>query len=101
MLFRSAEAFLRKAIDADPQLAGAYTAFGVTMSYKGRTGDAIDAWKRAVEIDPMDGNALYNLWFELAKANRNTEAMPYARQYLSIAPDSPERASIARWMAGK
>lgn len=96
-----AEAYLRKAIDADPQLAGAYTAFGVTMSYKGRTADAIDAWKRAVEIDPMDGNALYNLWFELAKANRNTEAMPYARQYLAIAPPSPERASIERWAGGR
>jgi tetratricopeptide (TPR) repeat protein len=96
-----AEDYARKAINADPTLAGAYTTLGVIMSNTNRKRDAIEAWKRAVGLDPGDFNALYNLWFELARAGRQQEAAQYGQQYLATAPPAffaAERAEIARYL---
>src|SRR4051812_13300088 len=61
---QESETLARKAIDADPALADAYTTLGVALSTAGRKNDAIDAWKRAVDLDGSQFNALYNLWSE-------------------------------------
>ena len=45
-----AETELRQALALDPGLASAYTALGVVFMQKNATGDAVEAWKRAVEI---------------------------------------------------
>ena len=102
-LLTDAEDSLTRAIDADPTLAGAYTAFGVAMSYMNKKGDAIVAWKKAVELDPSDGNTLYNLWLELARAGRRDEAVAYGRQFLAATPansQQPERAEITKYIGG-
>ena len=57
----SAERSLRRAIALDPRLAGAYTALGVLLANTGRQSEAIDAWKRALQLDPNDTNARDNL----------------------------------------
>jgi Flp pilus assembly protein TadD len=57
--FRGAEASLRKAIELDPTLAGAYTALGVVLASTGRRPEAMDAWKRAADLG--DPNAIANL----------------------------------------
>src|SRR5207249_44595 len=58
---QEAETFARQAVEVDPALPDAFTTLGVVLSTAGRKADAIDAWKRAVEIDPAQFNALYNL----------------------------------------
>ena len=58
---KSAETSLRRAIQIDPSLAGAYTALGVVLAQTGRRDEAIAAWKRALELDPSDENAAFNL----------------------------------------
>lgn len=96
-----AEDYARKAIDADPTLAGAYTTLGVIMSNTNRKPDAIQVWAKAVELDPGDFNALYNLWLELARAGRRTEASTYGQQFLASAPPAffaAERNEIARYL---
>ncbi len=96
-----AEDYARKAINADPTLAGAYTTLGVIMSNTNRKPDAIVAWKKSVELDPADFNALYNLWLELARAGRRNEAAQYAQQFLATAPPAffaAERAEIANYL---
>lgn len=103
-LLKEAQDYLTKSLEADPTLAGAYTAFGVTMSYMGNKSDAIVAWKKAVELDPSDSNTLYNLWVELAKAGRRDEAVAYGQQFLAATPPNfqpQERAEIARYISGK
>ena len=57
--FRGAEASLRRAIELDPTLAGAYTALGVVLASTGRKPEAMDAWKRAADLG--DPNAIANL----------------------------------------
>jgi len=100
-LLKEAQDFLTRSLKADPTLAGAYTAYGVTMSHMGKKGDAIVAWQKAVELDPSDSNTLYNLWLELARAGRRDEAVTYGRQFLVATPPNfqpQERAEIARYI---
>ncbi len=101
---QEAERWARKAIDADPTLAGAYTALGVIMSETARKSDAIVSWKKAVELDPADTMALYNLWLELARAGRRGEAVTYGQQFLAATPPNsqlPERAEIAKYVGAR
>jgi tetratricopeptide (TPR) repeat protein len=86
-----AETSLRKALEVDPSLAGAYTALGVVLARTNRRDDAIEAWKRAVSIDGSDFSAMYNLILNLIEAGRGQEALPFADRFISTAP--PELAS--------
>jgi arylsulfatase A-like enzyme/Flp pilus assembly protein TadD len=103
-LLNEAHTSLTLAIEADPTLAGAYTAYGVTMSYMNKKSDAIVAWKKAVELDPSDSNTLYNLWLELARAGRRDEAVTYGQQFLAATPPNAqvqERAEITKYISGR
>ncbi len=91
--FGGAEASLRKAIDVDPSLAGAYTALGVVFARTNRRDDAIAAWQRAVSIDAGDFSAMYNLIVNLVEVGRGAEAVPYAERFIATAP--PELAADA------
>ena len=93
---RDAESSARQAIAADPQLPDAYTTLGVILSSTGRKPEAIDAWKKAVELDRSQFNAMYNLWFELAEAGRRDEASTYGRLFVSSAPAAFFAPDIAR-----
>jgi tetratricopeptide (TPR) repeat protein len=102
-LLQEAESHARKAIEADPALPDAYTTLGVMLSTVGRKTDAIDSWKRAVELDGRQFNALYNLWYELAAAGRRDEASAYGRQFLATAPPAffqPDIERIKRYLSG-
>ena len=74
----------------------AYTTLGVVQATLGRKNDAIDTWKRAVDLDPTQFNALYNLWSELAAAGRRDEAIRYGRRFVSTAPPVFFAADIAQ-----
>jgi tetratricopeptide (TPR) repeat protein len=93
---QEAESYARKAIDADPALPDAYTTLGVIHSTSGRKADAIEAWKRAVDLDAGQFNALYNLWFELLSAGRRDEAILYGRRFVATAPPAFFAPDIAR-----
>jgi superkiller protein 3 len=82
----SAERFARQATDRDPQLAKAHTTLGVIFARTDRRTMAIDAWKRAVALDPSEFDALYNLVVLLADSGLIGEARTYARQFVDTAP---------------
>ncbi len=96
--FAGAEASLRKAIDVDPSLAGAYTALGVVYARTNRKSEAIVAWQRAVAIDSGDFSAMYNLIVNLIESGRGAEALPYADRFIQTAPPelAPDVAAIRR-----
>lgn len=81
-----AEGWLRKALAADPSLANGYTTLGVIYQRTGRGGQAIEAWRRAVELDNSEFDALYNLTFALANSGAGPEARAYGEQFLATAP---------------
>jgi arylsulfatase A-like enzyme/Tfp pilus assembly protein PilF len=81
-----AEATLRKALEIDPRLPGAYTTLGVVLSNTGRRADAIEAWKHAISLDRTEYDALYNLTLALFDAHQTDQARVYGRQYVTTAP---------------
>jgi Tfp pilus assembly protein PilF len=96
--FPQAEAALRRAVQIDPSLAGAYTALGVVLAQTGRKSAAIEAWQQAVVANPREMDALFNLTVNLADAGRLAEARAYGQRYLAGAAGAPEadRAVIRR-----
>ena len=91
-----AEAELRLALGIDDSLPGAHTALGVVLRRTGRTAEALEAWRRAVVLDPTELDALYNLTVELFGLGRDSEARPYGEQYLAAAPSALFAQEIAR-----
>lgn len=81
-----AETWVEKALTADPALANGYTTLGVIYQRTGRGRQAIEAWRRAVELDNTEFDALYNLVFALASAGSQADARNYAEQFLATAP---------------
>jgi tetratricopeptide (TPR) repeat protein len=54
-----------------------------------RTGDraaAIAEWTRAVELDPRNADALYNVGVTLAHDGQLAAARPYLEQFMRVAP---------------
>lgn len=81
-----AEDWVTKALKADPSLANGYTTLGVIYQRTGRGSQAIEAWRRAVELDNTEFDALYNLTFSLAGAGAAADARAYGEQFLATAP---------------
>ena len=75
----------------------------MVLSSSDRKSDAIASWKRAVELDPSQFNALYNLWYELAAAGRRDEAVAFGRQFAATAPPAffaPDIARVRAYLGG-
>jgi arylsulfatase A-like enzyme/Flp pilus assembly protein TadD len=89
--YTGAEASLRKAIQLDASLVGAYTALGVVLANTNRKPEAIDVWKRAVALDGAELNALFNLTLNLAEAGRRDEARAFGERFISLAPASLQK----------
>lgn len=81
-----AEQELRKALDVDQGLSTAFTALGVVFARTNRPADAITAWKRAVELDATEFDAMYNLIGALAQSGQINDARAYGEQFLKTAP---------------
>ena len=89
--FAAAETSLRKAVEIDPKLSGAWTALGVALASTNRRADAIDAWTRAVALDGSDFNALFNLTVNLAQEGRTEDARVYGERFIQTAPPGLKR----------
>ena len=85
-IFRQLKRSLRKALELEPTLGGAHTALGVVLASTARKADAIDEWKRAIELDGSDLNALFNLTLNLAETGRTQEARSYGERFIAAAP---------------
>ena len=84
----AAEVSLRRAIELDRNLAGAHTALGVALAGTNRRDEAIEEWKRAIAIDALELNALYNLTMNLVAAGRKDEASAYGARFIAAAPQA-------------
>ncbi|MEO8501683.1 MAG: sulfatase-like hydrolase/transferase, partial [Vicinamibacteria bacterium] len=57
----AARSALEHALELDPRIAKAQNTLGVMAAQEGRPGEAIERWKRAVEINDNDYQTLFNL----------------------------------------
>jgi Flp pilus assembly protein TadD len=75
-----------RAAALDPASSQAHAGLGVVAMKRGDHTAAITAWRRAVEIDGTNYDALYNLATTLARDGRLTEAKPFLEQFARTAP---------------
>jgi len=102
---RQAEASraFEQAVAADPQLAQAWEGLGAARIGTDPAA-AIDAWRRAVELEPRNYDLLFNLTVTLRDRGRAAEARPYAERFVREAP--PQRyahdiAMLRGWLGGR
>jgi arylsulfatase A-like enzyme/thioredoxin-like negative regulator of GroEL len=94
-LWSSAEASVRRALNADPTLPDAYNTLAVIQANTGRPADAIESWKQAIKQDPHAFEALDNLVIALYDSRQFDDARIYAQQFVNTAPPQRYAARIA------
>jgi arylsulfatase A-like enzyme/tetratricopeptide (TPR) repeat protein len=86
----------QRALDIDANWAAAYTGLGVAEQRLRNPDAAIESWKEAVQREPREFDALYNLATELASAGRHDEAREYAERFVETAPAAEYGEDIRR-----
>jgi arylsulfatase A-like enzyme/tetratricopeptide (TPR) repeat protein len=89
------EAFGR-AFQINDRLPRAWNGQGVALEQAGRSDEAILAWKRAVELDPGQFDALYNIAVVAARRGDAASARQALEQFIARAPASRYGPDIAR-----
>ncbi len=91
--YAEAEAAYREAIRREPRLAAAYINLANAMQSLHRSGEAIDALKTALVIEPDNPTALSNLGQMLCDSgdpDRLEEAETFCRRAATVAPALPQ-----------
>lgn len=90
-----------KAIKKDPAHAEAYNLLGMAYRMKYRSTNELEyrekeirSFRKAINIEPENVNALVNLGSTLYDMNRKQEALPYLKKAIEIRPNHPDRAQI-------
>ncbi len=100
---REAQRYLESALERNDELPFSWNTLGVAHAYQGNQAAAVEAWQRAISIDPRQYDALYNLGVTAAKIGRRDVARRALERYVATAP--PERfatdiAQARRVLAG-
>jgi tetratricopeptide (TPR) repeat protein len=94
--YRAAAAALRRGLDVNPAVPGAWTLYGRALLNIGDNDGAKTAFLRALQADPHDFDACLHLGGMLRHDGENEAATPYLKRALTIRPDSP----AARFQVG-
>ena len=100
--FADAEAFARRAVQADPKNAVAWDRLGVALQARGTFNNETEhAYRRAVELDPQFAVAYVHLGRILKRIGRPAEAAPLYDQAIALAKDAPTLNLIAESLQGE
>lgn len=91
-----ARAYLERALAANAGLPIAWNSLGVARQFLGDTPGALEAWQKAVELDPKAFDALYNLGLTAAAAGRAEIARRALTRYVATAPAELHREEIRK-----
>jgi tetratricopeptide (TPR) repeat protein len=87
-----------------PQIAEAHNGLGAALLARSANTEAIQQFRRAVELDPSYPFAQFNLGYVLSQLGRADEAIPHLLRTCALMPGSPSAAlqlGIAELHAGK
>ena len=87
--YKASAATLRKALDLNPELPGAWTIYGRALLSSGENEAAKAAFRRALQADPNDFDAGLHLGGVLRHDGDTESAGPYLKHALMLRPDSP------------
>ena len=86
------EVLLQKAIAADPKLDAAFVQLGAVYAAEGNSQQAIDAYKKAIELNPQSGEAHYRLALAYKRAGQEDKSEQELQLYKQA--DKTETAAI-------
>src|ERR1035441_8256181 len=86
--YKASAATLRKALDLNPELPGAWTIYGRALLSGGENEEAKTAFRRALQADPNDFDACLHLGAVLRHDGDTEGAGPHLRHALVLRPDS-------------
>lgn len=76
-----------------PDDAGAHRQYAELASYLGLNGEAVQAWERALELEPETAEAWDGYLFDLLRAGTNEADRRYGEKLLQVLPDALRYAS--------
>ncbi len=94
-----AESLLREAVAQKQDSFRAWNALGVIAARAGRSDEAIEHWRRALQAEPDALDTLFNLGATLVQLGRREEARPYLERFAARAPRPAYAADLARVQA--
>jgi predicted O-linked N-acetylglucosamine transferase (SPINDLY family) len=92
--FARAEVGYRSVLRHFPRHAGAYTLLARNFEVQGKVQSAIEAYERALKLDPKLSPALDGLGALLVRANQAVKAIPILEGLVALRPNDP-----AAWVA--
>ncbi len=99
-LLRRAERALAEALKIDPTVAAAHLADGFIRRAKGEHQEALDAFDRAVQLDPNSARAYAQKANQLVMVGRPKEAPPLVLKAIALSPRDPY-AGTFYWVIGR
>lgn len=88
--WHDSEALFRHAVAVTENNYLAYNNLGYYLSNRGQAAEAIEFYRRSLEINPAYEDALNNLGYALAGQKKFQEALGYYDAALRVRPDHPE-----------
>jgi tetratricopeptide (TPR) repeat protein len=95
----------KKGLKNEPSNAIGYNLLGMAYRFRfnetgsqGYKDKEIDAFKKAIEIDPVLWVAYKNLAVSLYYQGRKKEAVPYLKKALQLQPNDPEKGLMLKWI---
>jgi len=82
----AARQWFEKALQKNPNLPGTLTSLGTALVQLGEDQQALVAWKKAMELDPKQYDALFNLAILTGRHRQFDEARQYLEQFVAVAP---------------
>ncbi|QLF71959.1 hypothetical protein FE840_020390 (plasmid) [Peteryoungia desertarenae] len=89
-LLLEAERLSRKAMEQNPELAGAYKELGVSQLYLGKIDDSVEALARAEELSPNYADVLYSHADSLVHASDPQAALVKIMLAMDLNPEMPD-----------
>ena len=99
-LLRRAENALAEALKIDPTVAAAHLADGFIRRAKGEHQEALDAFDRAIQLDPNSARAYAQKANQLVMVGRPKEAPPLVLKAIALSPRDPY-AGTFYWVIGR
>lgn len=81
---RAAINYFEKATGLDSRLGLAFRGLGVSYRLSGQREKAVEAWKKALAVDPDDDFSLLSLGTTLFEMGEKVQALPYLENYLKL-----------------
>ncbi len=82
-----AETAFRRAVELDPQFADAYNDLGVTLEKQKKSGEAVEAYQKAVDLG-TNSDAFFNLALLKEKLGQYKASVELYEKYLTLDSDS-------------